>query len=338
MSETPTTPEAGSEESSYKHVIPNFNPPADEPAKPGLDSIVDEVEGKQPKAAQPKKKASASGAQNPTAPKAEPLKPSPQEELYEIKVNGKVMKLPLKDIIARAQLTEASQERFSEASKQRKHVEKIISTARSNPIQALMDPALGLSKEQIRDAFEEWYAREYIDPEHMTPEQLRLRDAEAKIKAYEEAEQAAKQRAEQEEQEKLTAAETANLQKTIIEAMESSGLPKTKFFVERMAFYMRQNLLNGWDAPINVIVAQVRKERQAIMSDLTESSDPETLIAMLGEGIVNKIRQHDLKKLREKRARTFSVPSDSAESSQSSSDEKVDYAEVKRAMRRQWGI
>lgn len=325
-------PAQDTQESEYKHVNPNFQAAEDAPAQ-GLDAILDEVEGK------PKKQAPQKGAPQQGKP-ATGAKPPAQEpakapELFEIKVNGKTQRLTRDELIARAQLSESATSRFEEAAQARKQVEKIISTARSNPIEALMDPALGLSKDQIRDAFEKWYAQEYIDPETLTPEQLRLRDSEAELKAYKDREREAKEKAEQEEQEKLTHQQTENLQKTIVEAMESSGLPKTKFFVSRMAFYMRQNLLNGWEAPTSVIVAQVRKERQEIMSDLTESSDPETLIALLGDGVVNKIRQHDLKKLREKRAPSFQ-PSQPREESET--EEKVDYAEVKRAMRKQWGV
>lgn len=331
-------PAQDTQESEYKHVNPNFQAADSEPAQ-GLDAILDEVEGKPKKPAQSGKQPPKGGNLKSDSGKPADLGKAPpaqdKPELFEIKVNGKTQRLTRDELIARAQLSESATSRFEEAAQARKQVEKIISTARSNPIEALMDPALGLSKDQIRDAFEKWYAQEYIDPETLTPEQLRLRDSEAELKAYKDREREAKEKAEQEEQEKLTHQQTENLQKTIVEAMESSGLPKTKFFVSRMAFYMRQNLLNGWEAPTSVIIAQVRKERQEIMSDLTESSDPETLIALLGDGVVNKIRQHDLKKLREKRAPSFQ-PSTPREESET--EEKVDYAEVKRAMRKQWGV
>lgn len=298
----------------------------------GLDAIVDAVEGKPKKqAAQPAKaQAPKTDAPKEAAPKpAAPATP----EYFELKVNGKTQRVTKDELILKAQMAEAANDKFSEAAKTKKQVEKIISTARSNPIQALMDPALGLTKDQIKDAFEKWYAAEYIDPETLTPEQLKLRDAEARLKAYEDAEKEAKAKAEADEQEKLTNQQLEHLQNQITEAMDRSGLPKTKFIVSRIAFYMRENLTKGWDAPMDLIISQVRKERQAMMSDLTESSDPETLIAMLGEGVVNKIRQHDLKKLREKRA-TPSFGQQKPEESQEPTEEKVDYAEVKRAMRR----
>lgn len=59
--------------------------------------------------------------------------------------------------------------------------------------------------------------------------------------------------------------------------------------------------MNGWEAPLSMIVNQVKSERQAIMSDLNENSSAEQLIAMLGEKVINKIRQHDLAQLRSKR-------------------------------------
>lgn len=302
--------------------------------KGGLDAIVDAVEadGKPAKAAK-----AADPKEPPGKAAADPKAPPPAApQLHEVKVNGKTFRLTTEELIARAQLAESATSRFEEAAKSRKQVEGIIANARQNPIEALMDPALGLTKDQIRDAFESWYAREYIDPTTLTPEQLELRDAKAKLKSFEDADKAAKAKTQAEEQEKLTTKQMETLQSEIVEAMEASGLPKTKFFVSRMAFYMRQNLINGWKAPISVVVSQVRKERQEIMSDLTDSSDAETLIATLGDGVVNKIRSHDLKKLREKRAPSFMPPADNGQSDHT--DEKVDYSEVKRAMRRQWGV
>ncbi len=266
----------------------------------------------------------------PTAPETKaPSQPAPTPpEMFEVKVNGKVVKMSRDEVLGHASMSHAAQAKFEEASKSRKQVESIISRAKSNPIEALMDPALGLTKDQIRDAFEKWYSAEYIDPETLTPEQRKLKEAESRLKKYEDDEKAKLDKEKTDQEEQLTARQREYLQGQIIEAIDKSGLPKTKFIAGRMAFYMRENLRQGWEAPIEMIVQQVKKERQAIMSDLVDSSEGDVLINMLGEGVVNKIRQHDLKQLRERRR--VPTSSNGGTGPQPLQTDKVSYSDVKR--------
>jgi len=271
----------------------------------------------------------------PKAPASQSQAPQTQAspEYFELKVNGKAMKLTKDEVIARAQMSDAADSKFSEAAKIRKQVERIINTAKSNPIEALMDPQLGLTKDQIREAFEKWYTQEFIEPETLTPDQKRAKEMERELERYKNQEKEMREKMEREEQDKLTTQQREYLQQQIIDALEKSGLPKTKFFAQRMAFYMRENLLKGWEAPIELIASQVKKERQAMMADLTENADVESLVSMFGEGIINKIRQHDLKQLREKRQ--FPSPQGSTTDGygNAASGEKISSTEVTKRLR-----
>lgn len=257
------------------------------------------------------------------------------DELFEVKVNGKVVKMTMQELRDNASMSGAANEKFSEAKKSKAEVDRIISSAKKNPIEALMDPALGLTKDQIRDAFEKWYSKEYIDPEQLTPEQRKMKEYEERLKNYEEQEKTAKEKAEAEENEKLTTKQREYLQGQIIEALESSGLPKTKFFASRMAFYMRQNMQNGWEAPISMIVSQVKNERQSILSDMSEGSTAEQLIAALGEGAINKIRKYDLEQLRARRnspAPGFTNSNPNNSGSSRTDNKQVSYKEVQKRL------
>jgi hypothetical protein len=222
-------------------------------------------------------------------------------EIFEVKVNGKTLKMSRDEVIAHAQMSHAAQARFEEAARTRKSVDKIISTAKNNPIQALMDPELGLTKDQIRDAFEKWYTQEYIEPESLTPEQRKSKEMERELEKYRTSEKEMREKMEREQQEKLTATQREYLQNQIIEAMDKSGLPRTKFFAQRMAFYMRENLRQGWDAPLDLIVSQVKKEHQERNAEISKDATVEQLVEMFGEDVINKIRRHDLEQLRKRR-------------------------------------
>lgn len=229
------------------------------------------------------------------------LKAPEKPEYWDVKVNGKTVKMTRQEVIDHASMSHAANDKFNEAKKTRAEVDKIIARAKTNPIESLMDPALGLTREQLRDAVEKWYSKEFIEPESLTPEQRKMKEYEEKIQKYEQTEKEKKEQAEKEAEEKMTAHQREFLQTQIIEALEQSNLPKTKETVKKMAFYMRQNLLNGWDAPMEMIIRQVKSERQNGFRDEVSQSNAEQIIDLFGEELINKIRQHDLKQLRDRR-------------------------------------
>lgn len=230
-----------------------------------------------------------------------PATPAQPPKIYEVKVNGKIIKMTEQEVLSNASLAHAAQSKFDEAAKSRKQVDRIISTAKTNPIAALMDPELGLSKDQIRNAFEKWYSQEFIEPETLTPAERKAKANETELEKYRREDAERRKKAQDEELNTLTNKHREVLQKQITDALDASGLPRTKWIAQRMAFYMRQNLNNGFEAPMDLIVSQVRKDHQEITQGISDTSDVDQLIAMFGEGVINKIRAHDLKKLRESR-------------------------------------
>lgn len=274
-----------------------------------------------------------SGSQEPqqrTTKPAAPKAPPAPTEYFDVKVNGRTIKMTRQEVMDHASMSHAANSKFNEAKQQRQKVDQIIAKAKSNPIEALMDPELGLSKDQIRDAFEKWYNDEFILTESMSEAEKKLRDAEIRLKKFEEQERAAKEKQENDELEQLTNKQRAYLQQQIVEALDKSGLPKTKFIASRMAFYMKQNLVNGWDAPMDLIVRQVKDEHKGLTSGISSESSVEQLIEMLGEDVINKIRRHDLEQLRAKRNLP---PVMGSRNSDGSSDQKIYSSDVNKRLR-----
>jgi hypothetical protein len=224
---------------------------------------------------------------------------STPSETFEVKVNNKIVKMTRDELIAHAQMSHAAQAKFEEAAKLRRDNEKFEQSLKKSKIQALIDK--GFSPEEIREEFEQWYTQQFIEPETLSPEQKRARDMERELERYRNQEKERTEREQREQQEKMTAQQREYLQGQIIEALEKNGLPKNKWFAQRLAFYMRENLRNGWEAPMELIVSQVKKDHKEINSGISEDSTVEQLLEHFGEGIINKIRKHDLEQLRSKR-------------------------------------
>ncbi len=229
--------------------------------------------------------------------------PSKTPEVFEVKVDGKVMKMTRDEMIQHASLGHAAQKRFQEAAQMKKQAESVLGRLRDpkQAISLLQDPSLGLNKEQVKEAFEQWYINEFIEPEKLSPVERRARDAEAKLQKYQEQEKQRESEKLKSQQEAMTSQARENLQSQIVEALDTSGLPKTNFTVRRLAYWMQRNLANGYDAPMDVIVGQVRNEVNSSLRDLVEASDGEVLIKILGDGVVGKLRKYDLEQLRKTR-------------------------------------
>jgi hypothetical protein len=250
-------------------------------------------------------------------------------ELFEVKVNGKVQKMTRDELIAQAAMSHAAQQRFEEAARMRRENEKFEESLKKSKIQALL--AKGFTKEQIREEFESWYAQEYIEPETLTPEQKRSKEMERELERYRQQEKEAQEKSIHDERERLTTQQRDYYASQIIEGMEKHGMIKDKYFAERMAFYMRKALQNGWDAPLDLIVSQVNKEAQGTLGRIASNASIEQLVGIFGEETINKIRKYDLEQLRKKRQ----LPGSSQNSSGGGgygSDEKISMSEVQRRL------
>lgn len=250
--------------------------------------------------------APAQGSAPPTQASASPVK-APETaappKVYERKINGKVHKFTEDEMLARAGMAEAAEQRFSEAAQMRKQAENVIGRLRdpNQVMDALMDPALGLNKQQIKAQFEAWYEREFIETEKLTEDQKKLREAEKQIKKYADDDKKRADAKAQAERDEMTAAARGEVQKQIIEALETGSLPKTNFTVRRLAYWIQRNNANGFNAPTSLLVSQVRNEFNSSIRDMVESSDGEALIQLLGDGIIQKLRKYDLDQLRKLR-------------------------------------
>jgi hypothetical protein len=255
-------------------------------------------------------------------------------ELFDVMMNGKPEKWTKEKVLAHASKSAMADKRFEEAAQLRKENEKLREMAKKDPIKALLDPSLGLTKDQLRDAIENYYNQEYIEPEGLTPEQLELKRFREDAKQREETAKEQKAREEAEALEKSSQQYRESFQKQIIQALDASGLPKTAFFATRMAFHMQQNLQNGWDAPQELIIEQVKNEHNAIFGQMA-ALPAEEIIKVMGDEFINKIRAYDLKKLRESRGNMApSFTGRQAEPVGTNDRKKVDMSDVNENFRK----
>lgn len=221
-------------------------------------------------------------------------------EYHEVKINGQVRKFTTDELRTKASLAEAANEKFQKASELSKKHESFRENLKKDFMSTLMDPELGLSKDQIRQRFEGWYKENFIDPETMDPRELEISQLKKEKAEREARDKEVEESKLREQEERDTDAQRQVMQKEIISVVEKSGLPKTRFTAARVAYWMRQNIKNGFNAPEEVIVQQVREERNGLVSSMVKESTAEQIIEAFGDDIVKKIRDYDIAQLKKR--------------------------------------
>lgn len=233
-----------------------------------------------------------------------PAKP-PEPEWLEYVADGKKQRVTKEEALKRLlPLADTSYKRLEEAAAMRKQADSVLSKLKDpkKAIEFLQDPELGLKKEEVKAAFEDWYKTNFIDREAMTPEQRELADAKARLSKYEELEANVKKEQERKQAEELDSRTAQEIQQEIIKTVEESGLPKSKFTVSRIAYWTRVNEAKGINAPRELIIGQVKKELREVVESVCAAADGDMLFDVLGESTVKKVRSHDLARIRAKRS------------------------------------
>ena len=218
-----------------------------------------------------------------------------QLKKFKLKVDGEEFEEEIDlanegELTKRLQLAKAAEKRIAQAKSEKQKAMEIL--------KAFEEGTLLKKHPKARELAEQLLV-EQLESEMLTPEQRELKE----LKAYKEQ----KERAELERQKALEQAEAQqqeakiaqSFQKTIIEAMDKSGLPKTPDMAKRMAYIMKKNLDLGLNLTPEDLAAEVKSELTGILKALTGSAEGEQLISLFGEDIAKKIRAYDVKKLKE---------------------------------------
>ena len=265
----------------------------------GASPVIEPSIVETPAAAEPQEAVDSSAVESQEAVKGS-TEADPVEKAVEatkrkltIKTDGREEELDEEDVIKLAQLGRASNKRFQEAAQMRKQAENFISLLQKDPLKVLSDPSINVN---VREFAEQYLLRE-IEKETLSPEQRQIAEYEEKLRAIDDEKKTAKEQQETEERDQLRIQYSQEYEGQIQDALSSTGLPRTHFTVRRMVEYMTTALNNGIDLPAKNVAALVRQDYLSDMNSLIGHYEGDQLIAMLGDGVANKIRLADLARL-----------------------------------------
>lgn len=200
----------------------------------------------------------------------------------------------------RLQLGHAAKKRMAEASAEKRKAIEIVKAFENDDSFAEL-----IQKHPKGREIAEKILLAKIQDEMQSPEEKAQRAEKAEL------EQLRKERKEREEKEKMSAQEkleakyAETYQKTIIDALNKTSLPKTPEMIKRMATIMNKNLQLGLDLTADELAQEVKSEIHDIVKSIVGDADGDHLIGLFGEDVAKKIRMSDIKKLKEKQSQVF---------------------------------
>lgn len=217
---------------------------------------------------------------------------------FKLKIDGADHELPEPEMLAFASKGMAADKRFKEASDLRKDAETFLDLLKTDFTQLLDNPKLGLDEKQKRDLIEKYYRQKYIDPETLSPEQLRLSQAERELSQYKDREKQVELQRQQQQEAQLQQYHADLYQKEFIQALETQMIPKTPGTIKRMAELKAKQLQMGIELPPEQLASLVRQDIAAELKTIASAAKGDQLIQLLGEDVVNELRKADLARLR----------------------------------------
>lgn len=221
-------------------------------------------------------------------------------KLYTVKVNGEDVQVTEEELIGSYQVRKASDAKFQEAAAARKQAEEFIHLLKTDPRKVLTNPTLGLDVRK----FAEDFLVEQLQEEMMDPKDRELMQARKQLEEYENEKKRKEQEAQEAEALELRNKYTEEYQTSIVDALSSSGLPKTEHTVKRMAYYMHQGLKRGYNLGAGDVVDLVKQDYINEQKSMYGQLDGDSLVELLGPEVADKIRKHDVSKVTKKRPPT----------------------------------
>lgn len=138
-----------------------------------------------------------------------------------------------------------------------------------------------------------------LNEEQMDPREKELRDAKAKLKSFEDLERKKLEDIQKQRDAEMKQKYMKDYETQFVEALKTSGLPPTKPMVAEMAKYISRSAKIGFKMTPAEAAQLVREDIQLAHSRLVGDSDAETLIKLLGDAGMKKIREYDIAKLKD---------------------------------------
>lgn len=219
-----------------------------------------------------------------------------------IKYNGKEIeeKLPfeidddpaaIEYMTKQLQLAKLSQSKSQEAKALESEVVSFLQELKTNPRKALANPLIGIDVKQLAAEILE----EEIENSKKSPEQLKIEEYEAKLKAIEDERQREKKEAEERAYQQTLERSYEKYENMLTSALESNpDLPSNPYIVDKMTKYMSIAVDAGYEPDMEIIANIVRDEVNNDVRHLLNVLPVDKVEALMGKDVLDKLRKSRL--------------------------------------------
>ena len=216
---------------------------------------------------------------------------------HKLKVDGQEVEVDDDELKRGYSLSKAAAKRLQEGTAAKKQAEQFIMMMKDpEKLQEAM-LKLGYTRQQIRQMSEKVLAAE-LEEELLDPKEREFRQAKAKLQQYEELEKKRKEEIQRKRDEEMKAKYPDDYSKKFVEALKAHKLPGTKGTIAEMAKYISRSAKIGFEMTPAEAAQLVKEDIETAQKSLYGDVDAETLIRLLGDQGLQKIRQYEVSKLK----------------------------------------
>lgn len=217
---------------------------------------------------------------------------------HKFKVSGEEVEVDDNELKRGYSMSKAAAKELQDAKRMRSQAEQFISMMK-DPTK-LMDALTKLGHDPRK--LSESYLAQVLEDEVMDPKDKELKTLRNTLQQKEAADKQRDEEIKAKRDEAVKQQYMKQYEAEFIEVLSKSKLPQTKETVGEMAKYIGMAAKQKIKITADEAARLVQQDMEARTAAIFKGSDPETIIKLLGEETVNKIRQGDVAKLRDPNA------------------------------------
>src|SRR3990167_2989315 len=203
-----------------------------------------------------------------------------------------------KELIKRLQLAKVApkrMEQYAKLSKEYNQIQEEVEMLMNEPHKVLTDPRLNIDRKKL---VEQLMA---IDAEEASksPEQKEIEKLQSELKKFKEDNEKTQKQKQDDDVNKKVADQAKKYEDDMIKAIETEGLPRSKYFIRRMAAFMDTALKNKVNLEMKDIAPLVKEEALKDIRELVGLVSDEKLEDFFGKDLFERKRKERIKKAKE---------------------------------------
>lgn len=215
------------------------------------------------------------------------------KQLYGLDPNEELTPKEFKTMVSAYKSQKTADLKSQDASKHQKIISELSSLIQNNPWELLQ--RAGYNPRELA----EQYLYEQLQEEMLPESERELKKYKMELESLKKSQEESERQREEQELQQLIQYEQQNLSNQIIDALESSPLPRTPEIVQRIAKYMLLGEQKGLPITVKQVLPLVEEDIRKYNEQILRSLDPQKRMSYIGEDLLKEIRKQDLDRVKQ---------------------------------------